>query len=172
MHHQYLMQARHDDRLRTAAQHRLAAQARQARAATPPRHPARSAAAPDAGMAPPGRRLCAAQRPATPNPTFIKEIPVNRIHRIRLLGSILAGLAAGLLALAAASPAASAQVWPHPGRPAVPVQAPAQIHAIVTGGMAGWQIALIAVGAAVLAAATAVLLDRARTARRTTAPTA
>lgn len=33
MHHQYLMQARHDDRLRTAAQHRLAAQARQARAA-------------------------------------------------------------------------------------------------------------------------------------------
>lgn len=94
---------------------------------------------------------------------------MNRIHRIRLLGSILA---AGLLALAAASPAASAQVWPHPGRPAVPVQAPAQIHAIVTGGMAGWQIALIAVGAAVLAAATAVLLDRARTARRTAAPTA
>lgn len=96
---------------------------------------------------------------------------MNRIHRIRLLGSILAGLAAGLLALAAASPAASAQVWPHPG-PAVPAQAPAQIHAIVTGGMAGWQIALIAVGGAVLAAATAVLLDRARTARRTTAPTA
>ena len=30
MHHQYLMQARHDDRLRTAAQHRLAAQARAA----------------------------------------------------------------------------------------------------------------------------------------------
>jgi hypothetical protein len=34
------------------------------------------------------------------------------------------------------------------------------------GGMTGWQIALIAIGAALLAATVAVLLDRARTARR------
>ena len=97
---------------------------------------------------------------------------MNRIHRIRRLTSILAGLAAGLLALAA-SPAASAQVLPpDPGRPAVPARTPAHIHAIVTGGMPGWQVTLIAAGAAALAAVTAVLLDRARTARRTTAPAA
>jgi hypothetical protein len=112
------------------------------------------------------------QRLAMQNPTFIKEITVNRIHRIRRLSSILAGLTAGLLLLAA-STAASAQVLPpDPGRPTVPAQAPAQIHAIVTGGMPGWQITLIAAGAAALAAVTAVLVDRARTTRRTTAPTA
>jgi hypothetical protein len=111
------------------------------------------------------------QRPVTPNPRFLKEITVNRTHRIRRLSSILAGLAAGLLALAA-SPAAYAQVDPPEGRPTVPAQAAAHIHAIVTGGMPGWEITLIAAGAAALAAVTAVLLDRARTARRTIAPTA
>ncbi len=43
---------------------------------------------------------------------------------------------------------------------------PLRVHSIVTGGMPGWQIALIAIGAAILAAALAVALDRARTARR------
>jgi hypothetical protein len=37
---------------------------------------------------------------------------------------------------------------------------------VIAGGMPGWQIALIAIGAAVAAAAVAVLLDRARAARR------
>jgi LPS O-antigen subunit length determinant protein (WzzB/FepE family) len=47
------------------------------------------------------------------------------------------------------------------------------VHTIVTGGMLGWQIALIAVAAGVIAAAVAVLLDRAWAARRhLTAPTA
>jgi hypothetical protein len=36
----------------------------------------------------------------------------------------------------------------------------AHAHAAMTGGMAGWQIALIAVGAAILGAIVAVLLDR------------
>ena len=50
---------------------------------------------------------------------------------------------------------------------------PPRVHTIVTGGMPGWQIALIAIGAAILAAALAVTLDRARTAhRRLTAPDA
>ena len=40
------------------------------------------------------------------------------------------------------------------------------VHTVVAGGMSGWQIALIAVGAALLAATVAVLLDRAWTARR------
>ena len=40
------------------------------------------------------------------------------------------------------------------------------MRTIVAGGMPGWQIALIAVGAALLAAALAVLADHALAARR------
>jgi hypothetical protein len=40
---------------------------------------------------------------------------------------------------------------------------------ITTGGMAGWQITLIALAAALVAATTAVVADRARTARRSAA---
>ena len=40
------------------------------------------------------------------------------------------------------------------------------VTTVVAGGMPGWQIALIAVGAALVAAVIAVLLDRARLARR------
>ena len=44
---------------------------------------------------------------------------------------------------------------------------------VVAGGMPGWQIALIAIGAALFAAALAVLLDRAHAKRNTaTAPAA
>ena len=43
---------------------------------------------------------------------------------------------------------------------------PAEVHTVVVGGMPGWQIALIAVVAALLAATVAVLADRARSARR------
>jgi hypothetical protein len=46
--------------------------------------------------------------------------------------------------------------------PAVPVIN----QTVVAGGMPGWQITVIAVGAAVLAAIAAVVLDRARTAHR------
>ena len=52
---------------------------------------------------------------------------------------------------------------PDPGQAGV-VPVPA-IHTVVTGGMPGWQIALIAAGAAVVAAVIAVLADRARVAR-------
>jgi LPS O-antigen subunit length determinant protein (WzzB/FepE family) len=41
---------------------------------------------------------------------------------------------------------------------------------VVVGGMPGWQIALIAAGAALLAAALAVLADRTWTAHRKTVP--
>jgi hypothetical protein len=42
---------------------------------------------------------------------------------------------------------------------------------ITAGGMPGWQITLIAVAAALVAATAAVLLDRARAGRRFTAAT-
>ena len=40
------------------------------------------------------------------------------------------------------------------------------VRTVVVGGMPGWQIALIAIVAALVAAVVAVLLDRARSARR------
>ena len=95
---------------------------------------------------------------------------MNRIRRIRRLTAVLAGLACAWLGLAAASPAAFAQNAIIPvlggggGAPASAV--PAITRVVVAGGMPGWQIALIAIGAAVFAAASAVLVYRALAARR------
>jgi hypothetical protein len=91
---------------------------------------------------------------------------MNPIRTIRRLSCVLAGLAGALLASSAASPAAFAYRLPPSGGGNRPPQAQAPIHTIVTGGMPGWQITLIAALAALLAATLAVLLDRARTARR------
>ena len=92
---------------------------------------------------------------------------MNRIHPIRRLAGIVAGLAGVLLAFTAASPAALAIRVPPPDGFGGTVQPPPpQVHTIVTGGMPGWQITLIAVAAAVIAATVAVILDRARTGRR------
>jgi hypothetical protein len=94
---------------------------------------------------------------------------MNRIHIRRLIG-VLTGLAATLAAAVAGAPSAFAQQYPPPGpwaRPRHPIPFPPHTHAaIAAGAMAGWQIALIAVGAAILGAAVAVLLARARAARR------
>jgi hypothetical protein len=89
----------------------------------------------------------------------------RRFRPVRRLSGILAGLAATLLAAATVAPAAFAEPMPPVGGGDV-VVAPSPPPIVVTGGMPGWQIALIALGAAVLAAAVAVFLDRARTARR------
>jgi hypothetical protein len=86
---------------------------------------------------------------------------MNRIHRC--LG-VMAALGGALLTLAVAAPAALATIPDPGGGPYSETQAPVQT--IVTGGMPGWQITLIAAGAALVAAVDAVLLDRARAARR------
>jgi hypothetical protein len=52
---------------------------------------------------------------------------------------------------------------PPGGGPAAPAPA---VRVVIEGGMAGWQIALIALGAALVAATVAVLVDRVRDARR------
>ena len=57
------------------------------------------------------------------------------------------------------------------GGPAILQPLPATAGHVVSGGMPGWQIALIALGAALVAATAAVLLDRARAARRAVAAT-
>lgn len=97
---------------------------------------------------------------------------MNHIRHIRRLGAVLAGLVAALLASAAVVPAAFARVLPDGGppygpAPATPVPA-TSVRVVTAGGMPGWQIALIAVGAALLAAVVAVLADRALAARRRT----
>ena len=88
----------------------------------------------------------------------------RQLHPIRRLASTLAALATALLAATAAAPAAFALPVPPVGGGDGTVAPPPTGQ--VAGGMPGWQIALIAIGAAVVAAAVAVLLDRARATRR------
>jgi hypothetical protein len=88
---------------------------------------------------------------------------MNRINRI--LG-VLGGLACALLAFVATGPAAFAMRVPPSGGTAR-VTPPASVHVVTVGGMPGWQISLIALGAALLTAAAVILLGRARAARRT-----
>lgn len=95
---------------------------------------------------------------------------MNPIRRIRRFAAALAAFGAAFVMLTAA-PAAFAMRVPPPGGPMVGSPLPQTrtvTHTVVVGGMPGWQIALIAAGTAVLAAAVAVSLDRARTARRHT----
>ena len=95
---------------------------------------------------------------------------MNRIHQLRLIRRVtaaLAALAAAWVACVAAAPTAFATHVPPPGMGDQGGQAmPSPVHTVMVGGMLGWQITLIAAGAALLAAVLAVLLDRARAARR------
>jgi hypothetical protein len=111
---------------------------------------------------------------------------MNRIRHIRRLTAALAGLACAWLGIALAAPAAFAatgRIQPPGGESGMAVlpaplaghihqlapdtSGPVPVHTVVvTAGMPGWQIALIAIGAALVAATAAVLLDRARATRR------
>jgi hypothetical protein len=113
------------------------------------------------------------------------------MNRIRAIAAALAGLACACLGLAVAAPAAFAQALGSPGGGGMPVGlirqallqgedlapvsgpgsvrssvAPAVTRTVVVGGMPGWQIGLIVIGAALVAAAAAVLADRTWAARR------
>jgi hypothetical protein len=102
---------------------------------------------------------------------------MNHIRNVRRVAGALAGLACAWLALAMAAPAAFAVTHPNPGpagfvtpgAPGYPLPRPqplpVQVHTVVVGGMPGWQITLIAMGAALFAAAVAVLADRTWAAR-------
>jgi hypothetical protein len=92
---------------------------------------------------------------------------MNRIRHIHRYVAVLAGLAFAWLGLAAAAPAAFAAspVGDDGGTAAAPaVQTVPQV--VVVGGMPGWQIALIAIGSALFAAAAAVLTYRILATRR------
>jgi len=88
------------------------------------------------------------------------------MYRIRAIGrltALLTALASALLA-ATAIPAFAQHLPPDQGTLAPGSQLP--VHTVVAGGMPGWQIALIAIGAAVTAAVAAVYLDRTQAARQ------
>jgi hypothetical protein len=85
--------------------------------------------------------------------------------RIRRILTALATFTGALLALTAASPGALAVRVPPPGGSRFHPARPPTVT-VVVGGMPGWQIALIAAAAALVAAAVAVLLDRAWTAHK------
>jgi hypothetical protein len=88
--------------------------------------------------------------------------------RLGRLATVLAAVISGLLASVAAATAAFAQPIPIGGGSNPITQVPAATVRVIStgGGMAGWQIALIAAGAALATAAAAVLLDRKMAGRR------
>jgi hypothetical protein len=93
------------------------------------------------------------------------------MNHFRRIVAAVATLAGAVLTLAAA-PAAFATQVPPPGEGSGGAPPPPPVRVIAEGGMPGWQIALIALATALVAAAVAVLLDRARAARKIHAPTA
>jgi len=90
---------------------------------------------------------------------------VFKLRRARTLGGLLAGLGALVTMLVVTGTAALAMVVPGTDGGGVD-QPPPPPLAPAAGGMPGWQITLIAVGAALVAAVLAVLADRTRSARR------
>jgi hypothetical protein len=91
------------------------------------------------------------------------------IKNLSRLGVVLTTLGVIALAFAGRASAAPAMV-PRSGGGAegnghIPITPPA-VHTVVMGGMPGWQIAAIAIVAALVAAVAAVLLDRSRSVRR------
>ena len=85
-----------------------------------------------------------------------------KLNRARSLGGLLAGLGVLVTALVATGSAALAMPVPGTDGDAGVVQPPV---VTVVGGMPGWEITLIAVGAALVAAMLAVLADRTWSAR-------
>jgi hypothetical protein len=105
-----------------------------------------------------GSHLRAAARQATARP--------------RRLAAALAAVTCALVASAILPAASAATLMPAPPDPAPLVPVPAPAAPVVTaGGMPGWQITLIAVGAALVTAIAAVFLDRMLAARRSASST-
>ena len=103
---------------------------------------------------------------------------MKHVHFVRHAASVVLAICSSLLGFALFAPSASAlmvgfQSYANgrvPSSAGTPLVAPQPrltvVHTVLAGGMAGWQVTLIAVGAALLAAVVAVLADRARAERR------
>jgi hypothetical protein len=98
-----------------------------------------------------------------------KEVIMSHIHRFRYVIGVVVTFACSMLGIALAAPAAFAMRLPASGGTSAAVSgqsAPIVAHTTPAGGMPGWEITLIAIGAAVLTATLAVLMDRSRVAHR------
>ena len=101
--------------------------------------------------------------------THLRRAAAKAAASLGWLVAVLAAVTGGLLAAAAVIPAAFAMT-PEPRplsggqyRPVPAGSSPATtVHVVTADGMAGWQIALIALGAALVAAVVVVVRDRAR----------
>ena len=103
---------------------------------------------------------------------------MKHVHFVRHAASVVLAICTSLLGFALFAPSAFAlmvgfQSYANGRAPtlagtqsAVPQPHPTIVHTVVTGGMAGWLVTLIAIGAALFTAAVAVRIDRARAARR------
>jgi len=101
--------------------------------------------------------------------THPPEARKPRKRQRRLAGALAAVTCALLASGVLGSGAAFAVTEPPPtgGGPA----SPTTVHVITGGGTAGWQIAMISLGAALFAAVATFLADRAIAARRAAPPT-
>ena len=95
---------------------------------------------------------------------------MSTIKSLGRLGAVLASLAVIAVSFASSASASTSMVPIGGGDGTVgPAGAPAPatvVRTVVVGGMPGWQIASIALAAALVAAIAAVLVGRTRTARR------
>ena len=95
---------------------------------------------------------------------------MSHIRRISHPARLLATFACAILGLVVSAPAAFAMRVPASGGSSgvVPKSPhPTVTHALVAGGMPGWQIAVIVAMVALLSGTIAVVVDRARAGRRT-----
>ena len=98
---------------------------------------------------------------------------MSHVYRYRHVVRALAALACTLLGLLAAAPAAFAMRTGFEGSGQSPLPLPngkgptnALTHTVVTGGMPGWQLAVIVIAAALLTATIALIGHRVKTAHR------
>jgi hypothetical protein len=100
-----------------------------------------------------------------------EEIEMSHIHRYRHVVRVLVVCASTLLGLAVSAPAAFAMRVQDLGGSPPPLPTgkdPTYTlpHTVVTGGIPGWQLAVIVAGAALLAAVIAAVVRRVRAAHR------
>jgi hypothetical protein len=81
------------------------------------------------------------------------------MHRLHRTATVIAALTVSVLGMIAAAPSAFAMRLVDP-QETVTTSTP--VYTVTRGGMAGWEIALIAIGAAVVAAALTALFLRVR----------
>jgi hypothetical protein len=93
---------------------------------------------------------------------------MRTIKSLSRLGVVLASLAVVAVGFASGASASTGMIpgGDGSGAPAPDPGPVTVVHTVIVGGMPGWQIALIAVVAALVTACAAVLVERTRIARR------